>query len=63
MRKVVEMLKEANQEAKREVWNDRQTYCNCRELHISNVSNKNIGKRIDSIIAQNVECYRGCNWP
>ncbi len=57
------MLEEANQEAKREVCNDRQGNGNGRELHISNVPNKDIRKRIDPIIAPNVKRYRACNYP
>lgn len=59
----LQMLEEANQEAKREVCNDRQGNGNGRELHISNVPNKDIRKRIDPIIAPNVKRYRACNYP
>jgi hypothetical protein len=59
----LQMFEEANQEAKREVCNDRQGNRNGRELHISDVSNKDIRKRIDPIIAPNVKCYRACNCP
>lgn len=50
-----EMPREANQEAKWEIRDDRQRNRDGRELHISDMSNKYIRERIYSVITQNIE--------
>lgn len=51
----IEIPREANQEAKGEIRDDRQRNRDRRELHISNMSNKYIRERIYSVITQNIE--------
>ena len=56
-------LRKTNQEPKREVCNNRERNSNSRELHISNMPNKDISKGVSPIIAQNIESNWTCNCP
>lgn len=63
-KKIVEMRKEqTNQEAKGEICNDGKRDCNSRELQITNMSHKNIGEGINTIIAKYIKCNRPRDCP